>query len=154
MASTLAQIAQAVADELNAAAEGTFAEPIAAVRSWRPEYRLAELAELHVTVVPRSGEPAAATRGAEQTDWLVHVGVQKRLGDDAAAETAEVDAVMELAEQVAAYLRHRPLPGAPTAHWLRTTYGGAGVETIADAEHLGQLRCVTAVLAVTYRTVG
>ena len=81
-------IADAVVAELNAAPAGTFDPVFTAVRRVLPEFDLAELAELKVTVVPKAVEITGATRSVGQFDFQVDIGVQKKLGKDLDTETA------------------------------------------------------------------
>lgn len=139
-------IADAVAAELNAAPAGTFDPVIAAVRRVLPEFELADLAELKVSVVPKAVEINGSTRSASQFDLQVDIGVQKKLGKDLDTEVA---ALCGLMDQLAAYLRRRTLPGVPGAAWVRTQN-----EPVYAPEHLAEQRVFTSVLTVTYRAIG
>lgn len=139
-------IADAVAAELNAAPAGTFNPAIAAVRRVLPEFELADLTELKVSVVPKAVEINGSTRSASQFDLQVDIGVQKKLGKDLDTEVA---ALCGLMDQIAAYLRRRALPGVPGAAWVRTQN-----EPVYAPEHLAEQRVFTSVLTVTYRAIG
>jgi len=54
-----------------------------------------------------------------------------------------------LMDQIAAYLRRRPLAGVPGATWVRTLN-----DPVYAPEHLAQQRVFTSVLTVMYRMIG
>jgi len=138
-------IADAVATELNAAPGGTFSQPFSAVRRVLPEFDLEYLAELKVSVVPKSVEITGSTRAASQYEVAVDVGVQKKLGKDLDAEVA---ALGTLVDEVADYLRRRTIDQAPFAVWV-----GIRNEPVYVSEHLAERRVFTSVLTVTYRAM-
>ena len=139
-------IADAIAAELNAAAAGTFAPAFTAVRRVLPSFDLSELAELRVSVVPKALDISGAARSASQFDRQIDIGVQQKLGKDLDTEVA---ALCGLVEQIAAYLRRRPLTGMPHAAWVRTQN-----DPVYAPDHLAQQRTFTSVLTLTYRSVG
>ena len=110
--STIATIADAVAAHLNA---GTFSQAVNAVRMYQPAFTLEDLAELRVSVVPRTTAIAAASRDSSTFECVVEVGVQKKLPADGA--DAEIDALLDLVEEITDHLRLKRLPGAPEAAW-------------------------------------
>jgi hypothetical protein len=140
--STLVTIADAVAAHINA---GSFSRPVAAVRMHQPAFTLEELAQLRVTVVPRSTAITAASRDSSVFECAVDVGVQKKLHAEGA--DGEIDALLDLVEEVADHLRLQRLPGAPDAAWV-----GIAHEPVVSGESLEQHRVFTSVLSVTYRT--
>jgi hypothetical protein len=138
-------IATAVAAELNAAPEGTFGAPVQAVCSVLPVYDLTQMADLKVTVVPKGVQISGATRAASQFDVQVDVGIQKKLGSDLETEVATL---LDLVDEVAQYLRKRPLAGVPHASWISTAN-----EPVYAPEHLADKRLFTSVLTLTYRAI-
>lgn len=138
-------IADAVVAELSAAPDGTFSETFSAVRRVLPEFDLEDLAELKVSVVPKSVEITGSTRAASQYEIAVDVGVQKKLGKDL---DAEVTALGTLVDEMADYLRQRTLEQAPFAVWV-----GIRNEPVYVPEHLAERRVFTSVLTVTYRAM-
>lgn len=143
--SLVINIADAVTAELNAAPAGTFDPAIAAVRRVLPEFELADLAELKVSVVPKSVAITGSTRATSQYEIAVDIGVQKKLGKDLDAEVAALSTLMD---QIADYLRRRPLTAAPFAAWV-----GIANEPVYAPEHLAEQRVFTSVLTVTYRAM-
>ena len=150
MALTL-DIADAVVAELNAAPPGTFDPAFTAMRRVLPVFDLAEMADLHVSVVPRAIEIAGATRSASQYDVQIDIGVQQKLtsGGGGGDLDQQVPPLCELVDQIATYLTRRVLqadPGVPNAVWVRLAN-----DPIYAPEHLSQLRQFTSVLTLTYR---
>ena len=72
---TILTIADAVVAELNGT---SFSLPFTATRAYIPRFDLADMATLRVTVVPKGLEIAAGSRGKDQHDYRVDVGVQQR----------------------------------------------------------------------------
>jgi len=138
-------IADAVTAELNAAPDGTFSQTMTAERTVLPESELPELADLKVSVVPKSVEITGSTRSASQYDIAIDIGVQKKLGKDLDAEVA---ALGTLVDEIADYLRKRQLDQTPYAVWVRITN-----DPIYAPEHLAEQRVFTSVLTVTYRAM-
>jgi len=137
-------VADAVVMELAGAPAGTFNQPFTPQRRVLPQFELSELKDLKVTVVPRAVEITSATRAHSQHDVQIDIGVQKRLGKEL---ESEIEPLVELVEQIAAYLGRRPLGSIP-AVWVRTAN-----DPIYAAEHLAEDRVFTSVLTVTYRVM-
>ena len=135
-------IADAVTAEL---AGGAFSQTITPVRRVLPEYELADLKDLRVTVVPSSVEIEGASRVLSQHDVRIDIGIQKKLGKDL---DAEVPVLCGLVDEIAAFLKRRPLAAAPHAAWVRSAN-----EPIYAPEHLAEQRVFTSVLTVTYRAM-
>lgn len=139
--STIAAIADAVVAHINA---GTFSQPVSAVRMYQPAFTLEDLADLHVSVVPRTTAIAAASRDSSVFECVIDVGVQKKLPAD--STDAAIDALLDLVEEITDHLRLKRLPGAPEAAWA-----GIAHEPVVAGESLEQHRVFTSVLSVTYR---
>jgi hypothetical protein len=139
--STIAAIADAVAAHVNA---GTFSQPVNAVRTYQPAFSLEDLADLRVSVVPRTVGIAAASRDSSTFECVVDVGVQKKL--PAEGEQSAIDGLLDLVEELADHLRLKRLPDAPEAAWA-----GIAHEPVVSSESLEQHRVFTSVLSVTYR---
>ncbi|HMN39622.1 MAG TPA: hypothetical protein PKE29_02180 [Phycisphaerales bacterium] len=139
--STIAAIADAVAAHINA---GTFSQPVNAARMYQPAFTLEDLAELRVSVVPRTVGISAASRDSSVFECVIDVGVQKKLPADGA--DGEIDALLDLVEEITDHLRLKRLPDAPEAAWA-----GIAHEPVVSSESLEQHRVFTSVLSVTYR---
>lgn len=141
----ISQIAQAVTDALNAAvAEQAFDAEFTAVRAYLPQYELPEMAELKVTVVPKQVVLTGGSRSAAQQDVAIDIAVQQRVDPQ---DLDAVDALMELVESIAGYLRTRRLDlDGLHASWLSAEH-----EPIYAPEHMEQMNQFTSILTVTYR---
>lgn len=149
--SVLVQIANAVVAELNAPgsplvpAEGA---PLAtAARAYAPVFDLGEMADLHVTVVPKAASAERADRATRQFDYSVDVAVQKKLLPGDGGDT-EIDGLMLLVERIAdRFNGKRPVQYAG-AVCLR-----ADNEPVYSPDHLRELRQFTSVLTLVFRVV-
>jgi hypothetical protein len=139
--STIAAIADAVAAHINA---GTFSQPLTAVRMFQPAFTLEDLKDLRVSVVPRTLQMSPVTRDSLAIEYVVDVGVQKKLPADNA--DAAIDELLELVEAIADHLRFQRLEGLPDAAWV-----GISNEPVVSGEAIEQHRVFTSVLSVTYR---
>lgn len=140
MAATLIAIADAVAATLNAA---TFGQPLTAVRSYQPEYGPADTGTLKVSVVPEAIDAERKTRATFEEDHRVSVLFQHRTD----MTDSELDALMELVEEVADHLKETPLSGL------------SGVQCVAVSnapvfaqDRLAEFREFCSLLVVTYKT--
>jgi len=138
--SVIVELADAVAASLNAAS-GEFGEEFTAERLHQPSFDLAELAELRVSVVPKSQTITNATRQHSFFDCAVDIGVQKKVAND-----TEVDQLLDFVQAIADHLRHKRLAEYPSAAWLAIEH-----DPVVASEHLDQNRQLTSVLTVTYR---
>lgn len=139
--STIVTIADAVAAHINA---GTFSRPVSAQRRYQPAFTLEDLKDLRVSVVPRSTAISAASRDSSAFECVIDVGVQKKVPPE--NESAEIDALLWLVEEIADHLRLGRLPGAPEAAWVSIAH-----EPVVSSESLEQHRVFTSVLSVAYR---
>mgnify|MGYP000288810837 CR=1 FL=1 len=135
-------IADAVVTEL---ASGAFSQSSTPERRVLPEHELADLKDLRATVVPRGVEITGASRTLSQHDVRIDIGIQKKL--DKAIDT-EVAQLAGLVDEIAEFLKRRPLQATPYAVWVKTVN-----EPIYAADHLAQQRAFTSVLSITYRVL-
>ena len=133
-------IADALVTELN---DGTFSQTFTSKRFYRPVFDLAEMKDLHVTVVPRSIEMEGATRSLVQHDYQIDIAVQKKVSDD-----AQIDGLMGLVQEIADFFRQRRLAAMPQASWVKTEN-----LPVYAPEHLEQFRQFTSVLTITFRVL-
>jgi len=138
--SVILDIADAVVASLNA---GSFTLEFEAERKYQPVFELQDMQTLHVSVVPKSLAITTAARDSGFFDVAIDIGVQKKVNAD---QPAELDALMNLVEQIADHLRMKRLDDAPNAAWLAIAN-----EPVFAPEHLEQWRQFTSVLTVTYR---
>ena len=140
--SVIADIADAVAAALNAAPAGTFAQAFTAQRAYLPQFDLKDMADLHVTVVPKGADIQAAGRNVGQYDYSIDVGIQKKFSGD-----SEADALMTLAEQVADYFRGKRL-ASHSAAWARSEHSHLYAQ-----DHMRELGQFTSVVTLTFRVL-
>lgn len=138
----IAQIADAVVAELNAT---TFSQPFEAKRAYLPRFDLAEMKDLHVTVVPKAVQILPGTRVHNQHDYQIDVAVQKKL---TTADNDEIDGLMGLVDEIADRFRLKRLGSLPAAAWVKTEN-----EPVYAQEHLDQLRQFTSVVTFTFRVM-
>jgi len=138
----ITDIADAVVAELNA---GTFSQAFEAKRYYRPVFDLAEMKDLHVSVVPRGVTIERADRSRNQHDVQIDVAVQQKFQS---GDAAELDPLMALVEEIADFFRLRRLAAYPDAVWVKTE----NVPVYAQ-EHIEEFRQFTSVLTLTFRVV-
>ena len=134
------ELADAVVAVLNAA---TLSQPVSAQRQYQPRFELPEMAELHVTVIPKSVTVTQIARNKAAKDYAIDIGIQKKFQADSAAE---LDPLMTLTEEFAGLFEFKPLAGYPHAVWIRTEY-----PTLFAPEHMERLGQFTGVVTLTFR---
>jgi hypothetical protein len=147
MAAVIVEIADAVVDTLN---DATLSQSFTAVRAYVPVYARQdtegadELADLLVTVVPRSTTLAMLSRRDDDFDYVVDIGIQQRVE----VTNAVVDARMLLAEEVLDLFRGKRLVLVYSDDPLCVA---AANDPIYAPDHLDQHRVFTSVVSLTYR---
>lgn len=139
MPATIVALADAVVAQLNATA---FSQPVAAERHYLPQFELAEMTTLRVSVVPRSVASRSLDRNRDSFDYRIDVAVQHKLDPT----PGNLDALMVLVEEIADHFRSEPLAGYPQARCTE-------VENVPvyAVEHLDEFRQFTSVLTLTFR---
>lgn len=143
--SLITTIADAVVTELNGAPAGAFNQAFTAARHYRPQFDLAELKTVRVSVVPKGIGITGLMRNANQHDVAIDVAVQKKVNP---ADAAELDGLMLLTEQIADFFRLRRLSALPEALWTKTDN-----VPVYSPEHLETKQVFTSVLTLTFRVV-
>lgn len=138
---TIIQIADAVVAQLNAA---TFSQPLTAVRHYAPSFKLPDMKELHVTVVPRAISSTSLDRSRDTFSYEVDVAIQRKTD----GEQATLDALMTLVEEIADHFRAGPLASFPGARCMDVKNA-----PVFAPEHLDEFRQFTSVLTLTFRLV-
>ena len=136
----LDQIADAVCSDLN---DGTFSQSFTATRLYLPNFKLQEMDDLHVTVVPRSITSDLSARSNTRFDCVVDIAVQKKV--DPTDVQHDCDELTVLVREIATYFRRRRLTAYQTANWL-----GDSNDPVYIPEHLDQMHQFTGVLKLTY----
>lgn len=136
-------IADAVAATINAAPSGTFSQAFEAQRRIRPVFEPADLADLKVTIVPRSIAVEAGDRSTDFFDAAVDIAAQRKVDQQ---DEAQVVALLDLAEEIGDHLRHRRLDSLPDVVFRSLVH-----DPLVAVEHLDQMGVFTSVLTLTYR---
>ena len=140
--STLIAISDAVVESLNAA---TLSQELTAERHYQPVFDLPEMADLHVSVVPKGIEVLASSRNQNQHDYAIDIGIQQRVVDD-----AEADALMALAEEITDHFRlsRVQVTGIGSVPVLKVA-----TEPVFAPEHLTEKRVFTSIITLTFRVL-
>ena len=138
---TILDIADAVVAELNG---GSFSMPFTATRAYIPRFDLADMTTLRVPVVPKGLEIAASSRGRDQHDYRLDIGIQQKFSE---GDAAELDPLMSLVEELADHFRGLVLDTEPGAACVAVENG-----PIYAQEHMREGRLFTSILTLTFRT--
>ncbi len=136
----ITDIADAVTAELNS---DDFGITFTAQRLYQPLFELADMKDLHVTVVPRGVAIHSGGRSHNHHDYQIDVAVQKKFDSES---PVELDPLMDLVQAVADHFRLQRLSSYPDAMWLKTE----NVPIYAQ-EHMEQLRQFTSIITFTFR---
>lgn len=139
---TVIAIAEAVKDLINGV---VFSMPFTATRTYVPRFKLEELTELQVTVVPNAIESAFSTRTQTLGPWQIDVGFHCKVAAGE-GQAAQVDALMQLVEEVGDWITDNALPDALRAKWLRNAN-----DPLFDHAHLKEKNVFVSLLTVTYQ---
>lgn len=132
-------LAAAVVAELNG---GSFSQPLNAARRYLVKNEV-KTDGLVVSVAPTDLDINELTRAQELDDYVIQVGVQQRVRP---AVLEDFDALLDLMQELRAFLTRRPLGALPAARWHKIEN-----KPLYLPEHLQQFNQFTSVLAVTYR---
>lgn len=135
-------VADAIVTEL---AAHTFSEPLSVTRRVLPEFELADLKALTVTVVPKSVGINNITRDSSSFTVAVDIGIQQKIGKNTDAEVARLSGVVT---ELVSFLNRRKLSGFPVAVFLSIAN-----EPVYAPEHLSEKRLFTSVLTATYKII-
>lgn len=119
--SEIIQTADAIVDLVN---NGEFSQLYEAKRFYDPSVALETLPELpavRVAVLPQAAKRERIARGYMRREFDISVAVCAKIKNR--ADTDELDALMLLAEEVAAYLEDNPLETYTAARQLETEIG-------------------------------
>ena len=100
------------------------------------------MTELRVSVVPRSVASKALDRSRDGFDYRFDVAVQRKVEPS----VGNLDALMELVEEIADHFRSHPLAGFPQARCTEVAN-----EPVYATEHLEEFRQFTSVLTLTFK---
>ena len=137
-------IADAVAAQLNGAADGTFGHEFTAERTVLPEYELSALSNLTISVVPSEAEITNASRTSRQYDFAVDIGVQKKI----LVVEADVLSLSEFVSEIVEFLASRQLTDAAWAVFTQITNA-----PIYSPEMLRDKKLFISVIRIQYRAM-
>lgn len=138
--STVLQVADAVTSQLNAAA---LSQSFTAERLYIPNFELAKLNQLRVTVVPSELHVRSLDRNRNSYEAEIDIAVQKKFKQ---GSNAEIDPLIALVEEIADLFRLQRLASLPAAIWSRTEH-----QVLYSPEHWEQYRQFTSLLTVFFR---
>lgn len=149
MSAAIVDIADAVVAVLNGA---SLSQSFTAVRYYVPVHDLRDLVDLTVSVVPASLTSAILTRSnLASTDYVIHIGIQKVIGQGPmtnAQALAAVDPLMQLVQEISDLFNGKPLVGYTAADCMSVEN-----DPIYAPQHMDQQRVFTSVLALTFNMV-
>jgi hypothetical protein len=143
----ITEITEAVVAALNAA---TLSQSLVAQRHYLPEFELADMDTLHVSVVPAELDEEIADRSRDLAEYKIHVAVQKRVTQQnpPGLDTLAIDGLMTLVQEIDDLFRHKALPGYEQARWAKTEN-----KPIYDPKHLKEHGQFTSLLVFTFRVM-
>ncbi len=136
---TIIDIADSVVAELNG---HTFSQPVSAARHYAPKFDVAEMATLHVSVVPRGLASSSLDRTRDTFEYQIDLAVQQKV-DQA---NPPLDGLMTLVEEIADHFRAGALASFPAARCTEVKN-----EPVYAPEHLTELGQFTSVLTLTFK---
>ena len=137
------EIADAIVAELNAATSGTFSAAFTAARHYLPVFPLKEMGNLHVSVVPKAIGEEIHTRDQGFGTYSVDIAVQQKVTP---ATLAELDALVLLVEEIAAFFRLRRLTQYQVAAWV-----GTEPAPLYSMDDLDERQLFTSVMTLSYQ---
>jgi hypothetical protein len=142
VSASIHQLAAAVAVAINA---GSYTESVSAEARYVVRWELRDLADLKVSVVPRTIEREIETRTSDRRSLTVDVALQQRC---VPTNTDRVAELIGLLEQIEAELNRQRLALADSGAvgaWV-----GSQLDPVYLADELHQQRVFTGVLTLTY----
>ena len=135
-------VADAIVTELNG---GSFSEPLTVSRRVLPEFELAELKALTVTVVPKSVGISNITRDSSSFEVAIDIGIQQKIGKDTDTDVTRLSGVVT---EIVTFMNRRKLSGFPAAVFVSIAN-----EPVYAPEHLSEKRLFTSILTLTYKVI-
>ncbi len=133
------QLSKELAGVLNA---GQFSKEFTAAARALPEYDLAQLKNLAVSVVPKSAEIINLTRAVTSLEIEVDIAVQKKVSKDL---DGDVEELLKLVSELVKFVNRKDLENAK--------FKKVANEPIYSSEHLNEKRLFTSLITVTYSKV-
>jgi len=121
---------------------GQFSQEFTAAARALPEYDLAQLKSLAVSVVPKSAEIVNLTRAVTNLEIEVDVALQKKVSKDL---DGDVEELLKLVSEIVKFLNRKDISGAK--------FKKIANEPIYSSEHLNEKRLFTSLITVTYSRI-
>lgn len=135
-------LADQVVQTLNA---GNYGIAFTAVKTLFPFYELKDLADLKVTVVPKSVNMAVSTRTKDEFDYQIDIAIQKAIKSP---DDAEVNSLMELSMAVAKDFRARVYSD------LNAICLKQSIDPLYSVEHIQPPSVFTSVITLNFKVIG
>lgn len=148
MSAQIVAIADAVVAEINGTALLT-PFTAAAVRSYAPSNATEDLKTLEVTVVAAEWDPAPLSRGETDNQYVIHIGIQKRIGPMAMTNDAintACDPLMQLVQDIVDLFQRENLDVNGIAAEMVTTN-----RPIYSPDHIREHRVFTSIIQLTFK---
>ena len=137
------QIADAVVEQLNA---GGFSRQFTATRKYLPSYRLRDLKDLRVTVVPTAVNEQSESRQTPRLEYEVQIGIQQQVDLD---DASSIDPLVALAEEIKDRFRFQRLTELPEAMLT-----AAEIDPLFVPDELEDKRVFVSIVNLTFRWTG
>lgn len=134
-------LCDAVCEQLNTQ---QFSQTLDAKRYYKPKFKLEQINELKVCVVPISKESQLLTRSSKSIETVIQVGILKKLLNPS---NDNLDPLTFLVEELEDFLAYREILTRPTS-----TVIGTSINPIFDQDLLKDNSQFTSVLELTVRT--
>jgi hypothetical protein len=146
MAAVIVEIAEAVLAVLSGA---NLSQAFTAKRAYAPVAAQEAMDTLEVTVIPFEESMTPLSRRDDNFDYVVRIGIQRRIGKGLMTNDAintACDSLLLLAEEIKDLFRSKTLEGYTTASSVDTA-----TLALFIPEHTDQHRVFTSIIALTFR---
>ena len=137
-------LADAVVAAVNAA---ELSIEFTATREYVPKFDSKDAATVQVQVVPKQDTREMGSAADDNATISIDIGVMKKLQDAVADEKTEMDALLELCEEIKAATNRERLAGAEDSICI-----GIAQEIVYDVEKLDDGRVFLTVITATFAT--
>jgi hypothetical protein len=135
------QLAEKIVQTLNSS---SFALAFTAIKTLFPFYELKDLANLKVTVVPKSVNIATATRSSSEFDYQIDIAIQKAVKSP---DDAEVIALTELALAIAKSFRNKIYQDIGAVCFIQS------IDPLYSVEHIQPPSVFTSVITLNFKII-
>jgi len=137
------QVANAVVAELSSA---TFSAAITPAVRLVPYNEMDDFDDVRVTVAPQILQEQAASRSDTMQTLLITIGIEKKVGvPDPTTADADAMATVNVAEEIARFIRHRKLSNYQKAKYIRHT-----IDPLLDPDSLASHGIAQSIIQISY----